>query len=588
MWSFIKSILACLFAMIIFLMMIVAFISMIAVFSNNGKSAKSIDKEGILYLDLNYEIREKNPESPFNISFSEIRYSNKLGLMEILSCIQAAKKDKKIKGIYLEMGVGINCGYATIEALRNELIDFKKSGKSVIAYGDVVSQKSYYLATVADKIYVNPIGGIDLRGFGGQVTFLKGMLDKLSIETQVYYAGKFKSATEPFRYKEMSAPNKEQVKAYLQDFATIIMSNISNSRNIPEEVLNESINNLTATIPETAVEKRIIDGALYYDQVLQKIKDMHKWDEKDKINFIKSNAYYDQIEKEDGKKNIAVIVAEGDIIDGKGDNESIGGDKFAKIIRDIREDENIKAVVLRVNSGGGSVLASDIIWRELQLLNAKKPVIASMGDVAASGGYYIAVGSRKIFAQPNTITGSIGVFGIIPNLQKFFNDKMGITFDEVELNDHAVMNLNKPLDAFEGNFMQGRIDKIYQDFIHLVAKGRFKEVAAIDSIAQGRVWSGVKAKELGLIDEIGGLNEAIKEAAKNADLKEYEIHVYPEEKDAFSSFMSDFSEKASSALINHAIIKEGLQDEMKYLRLLKKYKHYHGIKMEMPMEIEIN
>lgn len=588
MWSFIKTFLACLFAMFFFFFMIAIFVSVLALIGGKEKSVETVEKDGVLHLDLNYEILEKSPESPVTFNFGQLEYNRQLGLYEILQSIRHAKTDSHIKGIYLTMGLGIDCGYATIDAIRDELINFKKSGKFVIAYGEVATQKSYYLATAADKIYLHPIGGIDLRGFGGQVTFLKGMLDKLNIETQVFYAGKFKSATEPFRLTAMSEPNKQQVRAYLQDFSTIVIQNIAKERHLEDTSVEYAINHMLVTIPEQAMERGFVDGLLFKDQVSQKISQLAKWPKDEKVNYISVGKYYKGIENESEDANIAVIVAEGDIVDGKGDEMSIGGDKYAKLIQEIKEDEEIDAVVLRINSGGGSVMASEIINRELELLSAKKTLIVSMGDVAASGGYYITTKAGKVFAQPNTITGSIGVFGIVPNLQKFFNDKLGVTFDEVELHEHAVMNLNKPLDAYEAKMTQDRIDKIYQDFITMVAKARTKNVAEIDSMAQGRVWSGVKAKELGLIDELGSLDDAIAEAAKKAGIKETKIKVYPEEKDPFTSFIEDMEENASMAIWKNFIEKEGLEEEMKYIQQVKKAKRFKGILMQMPMEIEMN
>lgn len=590
MWSFIKTFLACLFAMVFFFVFVLIFITAIAAIGGSGKSAGIAEKEGVLLLDLNYDVREKSPENPLNFSFGEISYSKKLGLAEVLQSIEAAKTDEKVKGIYLPLGIQMDCGYASVEAIRNQLKDFKKSGKFVIAYGEVSSQKAYYLATAASKIYINPTGGIDFRGFGGQITFLKGMLDKLNISTQVYYAGKFKSATEPFRYTQMSEPNKQQVREYLSDFSKIVLTNISQDRKIDLNALNQYIDSMSITVPEKAKEFGLVDDLLYYDQLLALLASESKLPKEKKVDFIDMETYYEHVKglESENDNKIAVVVAQGDIIDGKGDENSIGGEKYAEILRNIREDDEVKAVVLRVNSGGGSVLASDIIWRELELLKAKKVVVASMGDVAASGGYYISAGAKRIFAQPNTITGSIGVFGVIPNLQGFFNEKLGVTFDEVEIHQHAVMNINKPLDEYEANFVQKRIDRIYQDFLRIVAKGRKMQVAAVDSIAQGRVWSGVKAKEIGLIDEIGSLEDAIAFAAKEAKIKLYTKDMYPKEKDPFRSILEDMETSASSYLIRSALQKQGLTEEFKYLKMIQKYRKYTGIKMEMPMEIEIN
>ncbi|MBK7959420.1 MAG: signal peptide peptidase SppA [Bacteroidetes bacterium] len=555
--------------------------------SDSLKSAEglSIESNSILKLDLNYEINERVTTEPMSFNFDK----PKLGLKEILASIKAAKSDDKIKGIYIPLGMGIQCGYATIEAIRNELIDFKKANKFVIAYDEVGTQKSYYLASVADNIYLNPKGGIDFRGFGGQMMFLKGMLDKLEIKTQIYYAGKFKSATEPLRYDKMSDPNKQQMTEYLSDFSSIIMQNISTARNIPLNRLSELTDSMMLSNPEDAVAYHFVDGLKYQDEVEGILKKESGIAADQDIKLVSLNNYFDAVSNDAEPKTskIAVVIAEGDIVDGKGDRNNIGSSRYAKVFKDLRENNDIKAVVLRINSGGGSALASDVMWRELELLKAKKPVVVSMGDVAASGGYYIAANAKQIFAQPNTITGSIGVFGVIPNMQDFFKNKLGITYDEVEINQHAVLGVNKPFDEYEAQFFQKRVDQIYMDFKQVVAAGRKRDIEYIDSIAQGRVWSGTKAMQIGLVDQLGGLDAAIAFACKEAKIEVESPEYFPKHKEGIEAILESFSEASLRQMMYSYLLKDESKLQLKTLREINAMRDLQGIRMSLPFILNI-
>lgn len=590
MWSFLKTFFAALLALFCFFGVFIAIIIAMAVSagSDSLKNAEGMDIEAnsILKLDLNYEINERVATDPMSFNFDK----PKLGLKEILAAIKSAKTDDKIKGIYIPMGMGIQCGYASIEAIRNELLDFKKANKFVIAYGEMATQKSYYLASSANSIYLNPKGGIDFRGFGGQMMFLKGLLDKLEIKTQIYYAGKFKSATEPLRYDKMSEPNRQQMTEYLADFSSIIMKNISTARNIPMNRLSELTDSMMLSNPEDALANHFIDALKYQDEVEAVLKREAGLTADKEIKMVSVHNYYDHqaVTLEGNTSRIAVVIAEGDIVDGKGDRNSIGSSRYAKVFKELRENKDVKAVVLRINSGGGSALASDVMWRELELLKAQKPVVVSMGDVAASGGYYIAANAKRIFAQPNTITGSIGVFGVIPNMQDFFKNKLGITYDEVEINQHAVLGVNKPFDEYEAQFFQKRVDQIYMDFKKVVAAGRNKDVEYIDSIAQGRVWSGTKAMQIGLVDQLGGLDAAIDYACKEAKIDVETPEYFPKNKEGLEAILESFSEASLRQMIYAFLLKDESKVELKTLREVNKLKELSGIRMSMPFILNIN
>lgn len=548
-----------------------------------------VQSNSILKMDLNYDIAERSSNNPLqDIQFPSLETKKVLGLNDILENIKKAKDDPNIKGIYLDAGF-VPSRWATLEEIRNALMDFKKSKKFIYAYGEVYSQKGYYLSSVADKIFLNPTGIIEFKGFATEITFFKHTLEKLEIEPQVFYNGKFKSFTEPFRLDKMSEPNRLQVTEFLNEMYAHFLTQIADSRKLSFEFVDSVADNLLIREAEDAKQLGIADELFYEDQALAALKEKLNLDEKKEISFISMNKYLNAEGKTKlkagVKDRIAIIYAEGDIVDGKGNEDEVGSTIFAKAISDARLNEKVKAIVLRVNSPGGSALASDIIWREVILAKKKKPVVVSMGGVAASGGYYISCAADTIVAQPNSLTGSIGVLGIIPNMQKFFNNKLGMTFDGVKTGKFSDMpTASRPLTEEEKSIVQHEIDIIYRDFVSKVAEGRGMSIAEIDSIAQGRVWSGTRAKEIGLVDVIGGIDDAVKIAASMAKIENYRIINLPEQKDPFTKIISELSGEEAET----RILKSELGENYKYFRQLKKLSKMQGIQAVMPFEMEIH
>lgn len=547
-----------------------------------GKEKPVIVKaNSVLKLDLNYEIPEQSNDNPFaGLSSGDFNAKKAVGLTEIRESIKKAADDENIKGIYLQLGINNN-GYATLEAIRNALKEFKKKGKFVYAYGEIIGQKSYYLATVADKIYLNPNGGMELKGFGREITYFKGMFEKAGIEVQDFHCGAYKSAIEPFIRKDMSPANREQLMYLYGDFYNYFLKNISADRKIDTADLNQIINGLLAESPEAEKELKLVDELFYYDQVVDAMKKQLGIEKKKDLEMVELAGYANTLKDDiETTTKIAVIYAQGDIVDGKGKDGEIGSETYAKLIEKLRKDEKVKAIVLRINSPGGSALASDIMWRELVLAKKEKPLVVSFGDVAASGGYYMACMGDRIFAQPNSITGSIGVFGLLPNAQKMFNDKLGITFDQVKVTRHGVLGgITSPLDAEESAIAQRNVERTYREFKSRVAEGRGKDTAYIETIAQGRVWTGTQAIANGLVDEIGGLDEAIAYAAKKANLKEYRVKSYPEEK----SFGEKIAESFGDAKAN--MIKEELGEQYEVYQTLQWLKKSKGTQMRMVYDL---
>jgi protease IV len=526
--SFFKIFFASFLALVVFAV-IVFFLAVGMVTSLATKDKPKVAEKSVLVLNLGQHFSEKHMENPLGMLSSD--ETDIPGLYDVVRLIRHARNDKNIAGIYIKAN-GNNNGYAASEELRNALMEFRESKKFVIAYGDMMSQGAYLVASAADRVYANPVGSVDWSGFNMDVAFVKGTLDKLKIEPQIFYAGKFKSATEPFRTNKMSPENRIQTTEWLGDLYRHFLGRVSKSRGIDTATLQRLANTGAIQTPQDAANNKLIDGLKYDDQVKDEIKKHLKLDKYDKINYISINTYSEAANfRQSGSSRIALIYAEGNIIDGKGDKENIGSEDYVKLIRKARLDKSIKAVVFRINSGGGSALASENIWRELALTKQEKPLVVSFSDVAASGGYYIASAADSIFALPNTITGSIGVFGIIPNMQGFFNEKLGVTFDGVKTANYADAGaVYRPLSTQEKGFVQASIDRIYTQFKQRVAEGRKKDTAYIDSIAQGRVWSGEDALRLGLVDRLGGLQQAVESAARMAKLKDYRLREYPERK----------------------------------------------------------
>ena len=549
---FFKSFFASLLALVVFTL--VGFFLIVGIASAfSTEEPKVVAANSVLVLDLSNEFAEQVQNDPI----SEIvnKKNGKLpSLSELVHLIAYAKKDDAIKGIYIKCQQNPN-GYAASEEIRKALIDFKTSKKFVIAYGETITQKGYMVANVADAIYTHPQGGIEWNGFNYETVFLKGLLDKLEIQPQVFYAGKFKSATEPFRYTQMSEANKLQTNVWLGGLYNQFISSTADSRNLNVDSLKYWANEGLIQTAYDASKTGLVDGLMYDDQVKKIISKKLRQDDQKDIAFLSMGDYAGSVAiRGTGSGKVAVIFANGDVVMGKNQQGSIASDDFRVLLQKIRKDDAIDAVVLRVNSPGGSALASDIIWREIDLLKKEKPVVVSMGDLAASGGYYIACGADSIFANAGTITGSIGVFSVIPNVKGLMNNKLGISFDGVKTGQYADMpSTTRPLNATEQRFMQAGVDSIYHAFKSRVAIGRKKSIEYIDSIAQGRVWIGSDAIKIGLVDRIGTLDDAIASAAKMAKLKGYGIKAYPESKSFIESFMEEYKETAKVKAIKEEL-----------------------------------
>jgi protease-4 len=565
-----------------FVLGILLIIGIVSTASNESKV--TIDDNTVLHLSLNYPISERTSKNPFqNLNFGGFETENNLGLKDILAHIKEAKTDSRIKGIYVDVSA-IQGGFASIEEIRNALIDFKKSGKFILAYSEVYTKGAYYLASVADKIYVNPEGMVDFKGFSTEIMFFKGALEKLDIEAQVIKVGTYKSAVEPYILDKMSKPNREQITSFLGSLYTHFLSNIAISRKIPVDSLSAIANTAAVQTATDAVKFRLVDGVKYKDEVLTELKSLCGIAQKKELRSVSISDYTPQ-SKELSKASadrIAVVYAVGEIVSGEGDDETMGSENISRAIRTARLDDKVKALVLRINSPGGSSLASDVIWREVELTKKVKPVIVSMGDVAASGGYYIACAADSIFAQPNTITGSIGVFAIIPNMKKFFNNKLGITFDEVKTSKFSEISITRPLSDDERLLLQAEVNNIYKTFTQKVANGRHKTPEFIDNIGQGRVWTGAEAIKIGLVDRLGNINDAVKSAAKKAGLKEYKLVDYPDQKDPLKELFDDSADK-----VRTYFTKQELGENYNYYQKMQSVLKTTGIQSRMPYEVVI-
>jgi protease-4 len=569
--QFFKTFFASLLALFIFSVLGIVIIASIAAgFSNEEQKITAANS--VLVIDIAEDFEEQTKSD----AFSEILRQKKgksPSLTQLIGLIQHAKKDTAIKGIYIKCGQNPN-GYASSEEIRTALLDFRNSNKFIIAYGETITQKGYWLANVANQIYTHPQGGLEFAGFSYETLFLKGLLDKLEIKPQVFYAGKFKSATEPFRYAQMSDANKLQTSVWLNALYTSFIQSVADTRGIEVAALKAMANEGKIQSANDALQNNLVDGLLYDDQVKKLIAKKVRVTKQEDISFVSINDYAATVAlRGSGSGKIAIIYADGDIEMGKGSNESITSDDYRVLLQEIKNDKSIDAVVLRVNSPGGSALASDIIWREIELLKKEKPVVVSMGNYAASGGYYIACGADSILADANTITGSIGVFSVIPNIEGFMKNKLGITFDRVKTGQYAdAPSATRTMNATEERFMQSGVDIVYHTFTSRVAKGRKKSIEYIDSIAQGRVWIGSDAVKVGLVDKIGNLNDALATAARMAKLKGYSTKSYPESK----SFIEDLISGYEDNIKTKAIKEEIGEAQWQVLQEVKKVKQIMG------------
>ena len=536
-------------------------------------------------MTLDYEIPERSNSNDLGFIFtgSSFKVSDNAGMNDIINNIKAAATDSNISGIFLELST-IGTSSANIEEIRNALSEFKKSGKFIVSYAETYSQSAYYLASVSDEIYMFPDGIIDIHGMASQNMFYKHLLDKLDIEMQIIRPenNKFKSAVEPYFLDKMSDANREQNMVLLESIWNKICNDISVSRGIDVELINQMADDLTLMFePETALKNNFIDGLMYRDELIAKLQQNLNLNNNKKLNLIK-NTQYAKVRPElySGEDKIGIVYAEGQIIDGEGDDTTIGGESLSKAIRAARNDKKVKAIVMRVNSPGGSAMASEVIRREVELAAKEKPVIVSMGNYAASGGYWISSSSDYIFADPNTLTGSIGVFGTVPNLKGFMNDKLGLTFDEVKTNENSDFgSLTKPLSPYQLKMMQKHVTETYDDFITLVSETRNLRKTFVDSIGQGRVWSGSDAIKIGLVDELGGIEQAIAFAAEKAGLESYSIKEFPKQEDMFESLLK--TEKQE--YYTKTILKNKLGDKVQYLEALERLNQTEGVQALMPL-----
>lgn len=556
--SFLKNILTTIIGIISsIIVMILLIIGFVAIISSEDEV--KVKENSILKIDLaNTSVVERSSENPFDGLSLSGDVASTIELKQVLDNIEKAKNDNKIKAIYINTSF-VNAGLSQIEEIRNKLVEFKSCGKPIIAYSEVYSQSGYYFSSVADKIYLNPEGIVELNGLSAGIMFYKGLLEKLDIEVQIIRHGKFKSAVEPFMLDKMSDANREQMQLLLNSFADNLFDSIASQRGMTLSDIHNHANNLSLENAKSCLDLHYVDALLYQDQVDDSLLVISK---SEKLNFISLNKYSNvKVEKKEISRNkIAIIYATGEINSGEGDEKSIGSETTAKAIKTAREDKNVKAIVLRVNSPGGSALASDVIWRETVLAKEEKPLIVSMGDYAASGGYYIACAADSIVANPTTLTGSIGVFGMIPNLQKLYKNKLGISIDTVNTNKHADMGMNRALTKFEEDKIQKSVVDIYTTFITHVGEGRNMSTAAVDEIGQGRVWTGYDAKDIGLIDTYGGLEKAIEIAVYLAEIEDYRIISLPKKKDPFAELALKFGGETS--ISDLVMLKLGLKTEL--------------------------
>ena len=568
-------------------LMILAVVLLIVVAVATGADGDEshVHDNSILHIVIDQPTSERASENDFNIDPFSMEGGTKIGLDRFIADLEKARTDEKVKGIFLEP-INVQAAPSALLDMRRAIENFRSSGKFVVAYAENFGQAEYYIASAADEVYMYPEGTFDWRGMNAEIMYYKKLFDKLGVEAQVIRGpnNKFKSAVEPFIYDHMTEENRAQMKTFIDDIWRVMLDDISASRNVTVEQLNQFADSLTFASNDAVQTSGLVNGLRYRDEVMATLKSkvgVAVDAEDDELNMVKLAEYHKGGDDESsyGKEKVAVVYAVGAIESGEGDDETIGSERIAKALKQAREDEKVKAIVLRVNSPGGSALASDVIWRETELIKQSgKPFYVSMGDYAASGGYYIACSADKIYANANTITGSIGVFGVIPNMQKFLDEKLGITFDRYETNPHAdLVSTVKPLDAAEMKAMQTMIGEIYNDFTSKVAKGRKMTQTQVDSIGQGRVWSGEDAKQIGLVDELGDLDDCVKAAAQAAGISDYAVRELPSLIDPFQKFMEKLSGTKEAALA-----KEVLGEQYRVYKQVKEATSWQGVQARLP------
>lgn len=562
------------------------FAAMIA--SMGTTTTVSVKDNSILKLDLQKNISEQAEENPFDMFGDEFSqyYQTSIGLDDILACIKSAAKDPKIKGIYIN-SESVGAAPATLKEIHDALMEFKASGKFIYAYADSYAQGGYYLSSIADKVTMSTTGLIQFKGIAMQVMFYKGLIDKLDVDMQVIRHGKFKSAVEPFLTDKMSDANREQMTLLANTLWNTMVEDIAASRKLSTEEVNNIADGMFIGTAAKAVESKLIDKACYKSDVVQDLKKLVNVENDKDLNITTLAEYTKALKAENNtaKDEIAIVYAVGEIRGGKSGSDIMGSETMVKLIKEAYTSDNVKAIVLRVNSPGGDGTASDIIWHEIeQAKKAGKIVVTSMGDYAASGGYYISCNSNYIIAQPNTLTGSIGVFGVVPSFQRALKNKLGVTVDGVSTNKHSdAGGTMRPMNAEELAVYQEFIDDFYGVFTQRVADGRGMEQSAVDEIGQGRVWAGSDALKIGLVDALGNIDDAVAKAAELAKLDNYKISYYPKKKDFWTKLM----EKSSSDNNVQAFIKQELGDQYYIYQGLNQLKRAEGVQAMMPMQISI-
>jgi protease-4 len=587
--KFLGNVLATIVGIFIFCMIFFFGIIIIGAIAGGDEDTVSVKKNSVIELDLSKVTLDYAGKTNYkDFGYFEAEHD---GVTDILNAIEAAKTDDKIRGISI-LNNQSQLGLAQSKAVRDKLEEFKKSGKFVYAYANFFTQGEYYLNSVADQVYLNPMGEVDFKGLSAEILYMKDLQEKTGVKMEVIRHGKYKSAVEPFLTQEMSPENREQMTVLLNSVWSTIVSDIAKSRKLTVVQLNAIANSLGARTPELALANKLVDKVAYEDEYHDAIRAKLKLDKKEKYDFVSITDYAKKAAStvEDYSKNdiIAVIYAQGEITGGEGDVNIIGEGSINRSLKEAREDDDVKAIVLRVDSPGGNALTSELIWREIEITKKVKPVVVSMGNYAASGGYYIAANADRIFAEPNTITGSIGVFGMLPNLNQL-GKNIGINAEQVKTHDNASgYSVFEPIDENFKGYVLESIERIYATFLKRVADGRKMTTAQVDAIGQGRVWTGVDAHKLGLVDEIGGLDAAIKYAAKLGKTSSYRTENYPEYEKSFDDLLANFTGmamfKTKEQLLKEQLGEEGFQ----MLEQIKRVKSRKGIQAMMPYEIEIH
>jgi protease IV len=587
--KFLGNVLATVIGLFVFWMIFFFGIIIIGAIAGGNEDIVTIEENSVIELDLSQVTLDYAGKT----SYKDFNYfeADHDGVTDILNAIEAAKNDDKIKGISI-LNNQSQLGLAQMKSVRDKLEEFKKTGKFVYAYANYYSQDEYYLNSIANKVYLNPVGEVDFKGLSAEILYLKELQEKSGVKFEVIRHGKYKSAVEPFLAQEMSPENREQMTVLLQSIWNTIVADIAKSRKLTVAQLDAIANTLGARTPELALANKLVDQVAYEDEYHNAIRNILKVDKKEKYNTISITDYaktaaltVDDYSKDD---IIAVIYAQGEIMGGEGDVNVIGEGSIKRSLEEARNDDDVKSIVLRVDSPGGNALTSELIWREIEITKKVKPVVVSMGNYAASGGYYIAANANRIFAEPNTITGSIGVFGMLPNMNQL-SKNIGINAEQVKIHTNASgYSIFEPMDENFKGYVLESIEKTYATFLKRVAEGRNMSTAQVDAMAQGRVWTGMDAKKLGLVDEIGGLEAAIKYAAKLGKTTSYRTENFPEYEKNFEDFLSNFTGIAALKT-REQLLKEQLGEEgFQMLEQIKRVKSRKGIQAMMPYEISIH